>query len=341
MASVRECKQMIRSMLDGTHDPNGPLTLMLWGAPGIGKTSLVAQAAREAGVGFRSVISHLYQPVDVLGLPYIVDGRCEYAPPAAFPDRARDGERGVFFLDELPNCVPAMQSAWGIIVLERGTKHFAFPPGWLIVCAGNREGDRAGASRLVSALENRLCHLQVEPSQDEFLQYAVSRALHPTVPAFLQERPDMLLKFDPKSPDRAFPSPRAWERVSDVMKLRLTEGARVEMLKGCVGNGTAVEFHAFCRVFDELPRLEAILANPEILRAILRPDLLRAAVYSVLAWVGEQPAERLDRGASVALSLSDEWAMLLVTRMFELDRGRFVKTEAWPRISARLGRFLT
>jgi hypothetical protein len=340
MASVRECKEMIRSMLDGSHDPSGPLTLMLWGAPGIGKTSLVAQAAREAGVGFRSVISHLYQPVDVLGLPYIVDGRCEYAPPAAFPEAERDGDRGVFFLDELPNCVPAMQSAWGIVVLERSTKHFKFPPGWLIVCAGNREGDRAGASRLVSALENRLCHVQVEPSRDEFLNYAVAKAMHPTVPAFLQERPDMLLKFDPKSAERAFASPRSWERVSDVMKLRVPEAARVEMLKGCVGAGTAVEFNAFCKVFDELPRLEEVLAGSFDLRLILRPDLLRAIVYSVLAWVGANPKERMNAGSAVALKMSDEWAMLLVTRLYELDRGGFVKTESWPKISARLGRFL-
>ncbi|MDP3274413.1 MAG: hypothetical protein Q8Q09_04410 [Deltaproteobacteria bacterium] len=341
MASVRECKDMIRSMLDGAHDPGGPLTLMMWGPPGIGKTALVAQAARDIGLGFRSVISHLYQPVDVLGLPYIVDGRCEYAPPGAFPDAARDGERGVFFLDELPNCVPAMQSAWGIVVLERSTKHFKFPPGWLIVCAGNREGDRAGASRLVSALENRLCHVQVEPSRDEFLAYAVSRGLHPTVPAFLQERPDMMLKFDPKSTERAFASPRSWERVSDVMKLRLPEPARVEMLKGCVGAGTAVEFSAFIRVFDELPKLEDILAGRVDLRAFTRPDLLRAMVYSVLAWVGEQPKDRMNTGATVALGLSDEWAMLLVTRLYELDRAGFVRTEAWPKISARLGRFLT
>src|SRR5690348_5565867 len=111
MASVRECKDMIRGILGAGTD--APLTLMLWGAPGIGKTALVAQVAAEAGVGFKSVISHLYQPVDVLGLPYVVDGRCDYAPPTVFPDAERDGERGIFFLDELPNCVPAMQSAWG------------------------------------------------------------------------------------------------------------------------------------------------------------------------------------------------------------------------------------
>ena len=54
----------------------------------------------------------------------------------------------------------------------------------------------AGASRLVSALENRLIHVATEPSSEEFLAYAIVRGYHPTVPAFIEERPDMLLGKD-------------------------------------------------------------------------------------------------------------------------------------------------
>lgn len=337
MATVREGKEILRAVLTSS----APLTPMLWGPPGIGKTSLVAQAAHEAGVGFKSVIAHLYQPVDVLGLPYIVDGRCEYAPPSVFPDASRDGERGVFFIDELPNCVPAMQSAWGIVILERSTKHYKFPPGWVIACAGNREGDRAGSSRLVSALENRLVHVNVEPSSEEFLQHAVGRAMHPTVPAFLQERPDMLLRFDARSSEKAFPSPRAWERASDVMKLPLAEAARVEMLKGTVGAGAAIEFVAFSKVFDELPRLADVLSGKADLSELRRPDVLRAVVYSVLAWVGEKPElERVEAAAGVVGRLADEWASLLLARLYRFDQNLLLKTRAWPTLSVRFARLL-
>jgi MoxR-like ATPase len=337
MASVSECKEMIRAVLGSA----APLTTMLWGAPGIGKTSLVGQVAAEAGVGFKSVIAHLYQPVDVLGLPYVVEGHCEYAPPTVFPDAARDGARGIFFLDELPNCVPAMQSAWGIVVLERSTKHYRFPPGWIIVCAGNRETDRAGASRLVSALENRLIHVGAEPSSDEFVTYAVQRALHPSVPAFLQERPDMLLKFDPKSPERAFPSPRAWERASDIMKLTVPEGARMEMLKGAVGAGAAVEFVAFTRVFHELPRLADVLSGAADLSTVKRPDVMRAVVYSVLAYAGEQPTvERVEQAAGVATRLPDEWAMLLIQRLYKSAPNVVLKVPSWQPLWQRLGKYI-
>lgn len=337
MASVRECKEMIRAVFGS----EAPMTVMLWGAPGIGKTSLVGQVAAEMGVGFKSVIAHLYQPVDVLGLPYVVDGRCDYAPPTVFPDVQRDGPRGIFFLDELPNCVPAMQSAWGIVVLERSTKHYRFPPGWVIVCAGNRETDRAGASRLVSALENRLIHVAVEPSVDEFLTYAVQRGMHPSVPAFLQERPDMLLKFDPRSPERAFPSPRAWERVSDIMKLPLAEGPRTEMLKGAIGSGAAVEFIAFTRVFQDLPRLADVLSGTVDLSSIRRPDVMRAVVYSVLAHAGDGSSfERVEQAASVATRLPDEWAMLLIRRLYETAPNMVLKTPSWQPLWQRLGKYI-
>jgi hypothetical protein len=337
MASVRECKEMIRATLSS----EAPLSLMLWGAPGIGKTSLVAQAAAEVGVGFKSVIAHLYQPVDVTGLPFIVDGRCDYAPPTVFPDGERDGPRGLFFLDELPNCVPAMQSAWGVVVLERSTRHYRFPPGWIIVCAGNRETDRAGSSRLVSALENRMIHVNVEPSSEEFLAYAVQRGLHPSVPAFIEERPDMLLRFDPKASERAFPSPRSWERVSDIMKLQMVEGPRLEMLKGAIGNGAAVEFHAFTRMFHELPKLADVLSGAADLSKITRPDVMRAVVYSVLAWAGENTtAERYDQASGVATRIPDEWAVLLVRRMYELSPTRMMATSSWPRLSARFIKYV-
>ncbi len=54
----------------------------------------------------------------------------------------------------------------------------------------------------------------------------------------------------------------AWERVSDVMKLRINEAARVEMLKGCIGSGAAVEFNAFLVVAFRHP-VDALGESPD------------------------------------------------------------------------------
>lgn len=344
MASIEEVKRIVR----GCANSPAPLTPMIWGVPGIGKTSLVKQVAEEMGVRFKSVIAHLYQPIDVLGLPYIVDGRCDYAPPTVFPDAERDGERGIFFIDELPNCVPAMQSAWGIIVLERGTKQYRFPPGWTIVCAGNRETDRAGASRLVSALENRVIHLTVETAHEEWMKHAMAQRMHSSVLAFLDNRKDALIKFDPKSPERAFPSPRAWERVSDLLKIDLPRTEQTEAIKGTVGVGMAVEFVSFLDTHRHVPSLEDALAGKVDLERIGEdtPDVMRALVYSTLAWMTEKSeektvAQRYNRALPLAEKLPEEWGTLLFRRAYEAQPPKVIMgTESWPRLSGKFLKYI-
>lgn len=339
MATLQEIKQTLQATLA---QPNG-LTPMLWGPPGIGKTSCVVQAAAELGVGVKSVIAHLYQPVDVLGLPFVADGRCEYAPPTVFPDPVRDGERGIFFIDELPNCVPAMQSAWGIVILERSTKHFTFPPGWRVVCAGNREGDRAGAARLISALESRLLHVDIAPSAEEFLRYGLARGFHPAVLAFLEERRDLLVKFDPRSAERAFPSPRAWERASELLGLGLPGALSHELLRGVLGTGAATEFGAFLQVREELPTLAALLAGEaKLSQHAGRPDILRAAVYSVLSYAAEgKDAARFEAALQVAMGAPDEWAVLMLRRLQQLDPQLLLKTSSWREVLRRYGKYVS
>jgi hypothetical protein len=338
MATLKEVKAMIRALLERPQ----PMTLMLWGPPGVGKTSAVAQVAQESSVGMKAVISHLYQPVDVLGLPYIVDGKCEYAPPTIFPDAGRDASRGIFFLDELPNCVPAMQSAWGIIILERSTKQYQFPPNWLVVCAGNREGDRAGATRLVSALENRMIHVEVTPNADEFLSYGVSQQFHPMVLSFLEERRDLLMKFDPRSAEKAFPSPRSWERASEALSLQLPEEISNEMIRGAVGVGAATEFLAFLKVKRDLPTLQEVLSGSvKLSRFSNRPDIVRASIYSVLSFVAEsKSAEHYEAAIQVALGAPDEWAVVLLKRLQQLDAAKLLQTKSWREIVPKYGKYL-
>ena len=93
-AQLRMMQKPTKRQIAAVVGSQAPLSLMLWGLPGVGKTVSVAQAAAELGIGFKTVIAHLYTPPDVLGLPYIVEGKAHYAPPTAFPDEAIDGPRG-------------------------------------------------------------------------------------------------------------------------------------------------------------------------------------------------------------------------------------------------------
>lgn len=61
--------------------------VFLWGAPGIGKSSLVRNFAASLGLERVSLLGTQLAPEDLIGVPQIRDGRSVFCPPEAI---ARD-----------------------------------------------------------------------------------------------------------------------------------------------------------------------------------------------------------------------------------------------------------
>ena len=80
--------------------------VFVWGPPGVGKSSVIAQLAKALNLSLRDIRALLLDPVDLRGLPYVVEGRSKWAVPEFLP---ADGA-GILFLDEL-NAAPAMVQA--------------------------------------------------------------------------------------------------------------------------------------------------------------------------------------------------------------------------------------
>jgi len=55
--------------------------IFLWGAPGIGKSSLVAAFAESLGLECVTLLGTQLAPEDLIGVPQIVNGRSRFAPP--------------------------------------------------------------------------------------------------------------------------------------------------------------------------------------------------------------------------------------------------------------------
>ena len=68
----------------------------LWGAPGVGKSQIVAQVAESRGVALRDIRAVLLDPVDLGGLPRITEqGLSVWCPPAfVFRSRRRHNFSG-------------------------------------------------------------------------------------------------------------------------------------------------------------------------------------------------------------------------------------------------------
>ncbi len=249
----------------------------LWGSPGVGKSAVVRQAADTLRLKLIDVRATLLDPVDLRGLPKVTKDRAEWCPPAFLP---RSGD-GVLFLDELAQAPPMVQAACLQLVLDRRIGEYELPAGWSVVAASNRQEDRAGTHRLITPLLNRFVHLDLDVSLEDWQSWAVVNPVAPEVRAFLQYRPALLSQFEPVTNPRAFPTPRSWSFVSDVLAHTPAELLH-RVAAGCVGDGPAAEFVGFLQLYRELPDLDVVLQHPETAPVPREPAIVYALVGALV-----------------------------------------------------------
>lgn len=231
------------------------ISTMIWGPPGIGKSSIVAQVSQAAGLEFIDVRLSQLAPTDLRGLPVAVPakddesmGTSTWYPPEFLP---RKGQ-GILFLDELNMAPPAMQGVAQQLILDRQVGSYRVPEGWFIWAAGNRKEDRSSVFEMPAPLANRFLHLSVVPDFDSFKNYGLQCGLNEQVLAFLAFRPTLLHKLSIKEP--SWPSPRSWEMASRLHAAGLA-------VDPAIGEATASEFRAYLKVYEKLPDLDKIFSG--------------------------------------------------------------------------------
>lgn len=233
--------------------------VFLRGKSGIGKSDAVYQASNILGEyidDWKGVVDLRLGQMDVTdarGVPYVVEGITYWARPDMLP---REGS-GLLFLDEITSAPPAVQAMAYQMTLT--PEDFGIPDTWMVVAAGNSKSDRGHTFNLAAPLQNRMCDIGVETTLDDFIDYAVTKDIRPEILSFLRDRPDLLHKFEGGNNIEAFPSPRSWFAVSDVLNLDLNSVDRVELIKGDVGSEASTSFEAHMRVYETMPRIDDIL----------------------------------------------------------------------------------
>jgi hypothetical protein len=239
------------------------VSVMLWGPPGVGKSDIVDQIARDRdGELIDLRLSHKIAS-DVGGLP-MVDRETKttvFAKPSWFP--AEDaGSPTVLFLDELAGADEHTRIAAYGLLLERRVDAWKLPNNCQVVAASNRTEDGAISAEFGTALNDRLVHLVVEPNLDDWIVWATDHDVHPAIVAFLKSHPHRLIaSMDEINEGNAvLPSPRSWKRASDALKLidakkGISPVTRTATIAGILGMGVAAEFWA---VYDEVFGLPSI-----------------------------------------------------------------------------------
>jgi hypothetical protein len=231
--------------------------VFLWGAPGIGKSSLVRKFAAELGLECVTLLGTQLAPEDLIGVPELVGGRSRFAPPESI---ARQ-DPYCLFLDELNASSPEVQKAFYSLILDRRIGSYELPKGSIVIGAGNRAVDNALARPMASALVNRMIHVHLTASSKDWLTWARESGIHPWVLEYLTQRPDHLWSAAPKV-EESFSTPRGWHMLSDALHSfgdDISDDLLGVLAFGTVTANHASMFKAYVKTVRHAYGLEAVL----------------------------------------------------------------------------------
>ena len=257
--------------------------VMLWGGPGVGKSSVAKQFARKTDRKYIGMIATLIDPIDLRWSTKVVDGKLVFSPPEFFPDE----ENCVLNIDDIVTAPPLVQASLYEVVLDKVMGGVPLPKGTVIIATGNRENDRAAVNRMPTPLANRFIHLDFEFDNKDWELWALENNIAIEVIAFNRFRPALINQFNPVSVEKAQSTPRTWEFVSDIVLQKPDTSILYDLIKGTVGEASAIEFYSFLEDWELLPNPKEILNDP--LKAIIpeKPSVLFALGAALAKMVDE------------------------------------------------------
>ena len=306
-------------------------SVMLWGAPGVGKSQAIRQVAEklksETGknVAVTDVRLLLFNPIDLRGIPTANADKtlAVWLKPKIFDMDESENTVNILFLDEISAAPQSVQAAAYQITLDRVVGEHRLPDNCIVVAAGNRVTDKSVAYKMPRALANRLMHLGVDVKFESWREWAMQSGINDRVLGFLSYRPDLLIE-EPKNPDElAYPSPRSWEMVSNILNYAESDPSKAfDLVAGVIGTGCAVEFRNWCKVYAILPSMEDIFAgkNPPVPAAT---DVLFALVSSMAVYARERKNDMklLQNSIRYALRFPADFSALLMRDYMSIEKG--------------------
>ena len=276
-------------------------SVMLWGAPGVGKSQGVKQIAKEIEqkTGKKVVVTDvrllLFNPVDLRGIPTANAERtlAVWLKPQIFQMDESEDVVNILFLDEISAAPPSVQAAAYQITLDRVIGEHRLPDNCIVIAAGNRVSDKSVAYNMPKALANRLLHLDVCVNSEAWLSWATANGINGIVTGFLAYRPSALTGSDAYGSDgtNAFPTPRSWEMVSNILNvLNCDTDSAYPLIRGCVGDSVAEEFVLWAEVFNKIPSAKEVCEGLNF-GVPTRLEAIYAIVFSIIEYLKNNHGE--------------------------------------------------
>lgn len=308
-------------------------SVMLWGAPGVGKSQAVRQIAAEIGekTGKKTHVTDvrllLFNPIDLRGIPTANAEKtlAVWLKPQIFQMDDSDDVINILFLDEISAAPQSVQAAAYQITLDRVIGEHKLPENCIAIAAGNRTTDKSVAYKMPKALANRLLHIEVKGSFSSWEKWAVRSGINAKVIGFLSFRQDYLMRFDAADDTLAFPTPRAWEMVSNLLNYVDDDIDKIyPLIAGIVGTGVAVEFRTWANVYKNLLKIEDIFdgKSPALPKGTDSTSALYALTSSMTAYAREHKDElpRIASSIKYACKMPPDFSAVLMRDYMYLEK---------------------
>jgi hypothetical protein len=278
----------------------------IWGAPGIGKSSMAESLGPILGRHVETVIASLYDPTEFVGTKWISPTTgASTLIPSDFAVRCAQSEKSILLLDEVSQASPATQAALMRLVLNRICGSLSLGTGCAVLLAANSPDVAAGGWEIEAPLANRMAHVTAvadlahcragfttgwpKPtctSLPSGWQAGIARQ-EALVASFWDVRPELLEEATPARGTRlSYATPRSWGMVARFVAAAKAAGygfhdAIVEAgIVGLIGEA-GKEFLAWV-VTQDLIDPEILLADPHGAALPVRGDKLAAVLDGVI-----------------------------------------------------------
>ena len=215
--------------------------ILLMGLPGIGKTQVMEQIAKEMRIGLVSYTITHHTRQSAVGLPFIREkeygGRTysvtEYTMSeiiASVYDKMEQtgNSEGILFLDEI-NCVSETLAPAMLQFLQGKTfGTHKLPDGWIIVAAGNPPEYNKSVREFDVVTLDRLKKIDVEADFPVWKEYAYRQGIHQAVISYLDVRRENFCRIENTVDGKRFATARGWEDLSRLIQVYEMLGKTVD-----------------------------------------------------------------------------------------------------------------